>query len=122
MVDAALGHIRILEDLDFDTIKISLKAFDVPTTVAAYRLMATKVNYPFHLGITEAGLTESGSIRSAVGLGILLNEGLGDTMRVSLTDHPRRGSARRLRDSQGAQPARHDTHAHFLPHLRAHRG
>ncbi len=89
MVDAALGHIRILEDLDYDTIKVSLKAFDVPTTVAAYRLMATKVNYPFHLGITEAGLTESGSIRSAVGLGILLNEGLGDTVRVSLTDHPR---------------------------------
>ena len=89
MVEAALGHIRILEDLDYDTIKVSLKAFDVPTTVAAYRLMATKVNYPFHLGITEAGLTESGSIRSAVGLGILLNEGLGDTVRVSLTDHPR---------------------------------
>jgi (E)-4-hydroxy-3-methylbut-2-enyl-diphosphate synthase len=89
MVDAALGHIRILEDLDFDTIKISLKAFDVPTTVAAYRLMATRVSYPFHLGITEAGLTESGSIRSAVGLGILLGEGIGDTIRVSLTDHPR---------------------------------
>lgn len=89
MVDAALGHIRILEDLDYDMIKISLKAFDVPTTLAAYRLMATKVNYPFHLGITEAGLTESGSIRSSVGLGILLSEGLGDTIRISLTDHPR---------------------------------
>ncbi len=89
MVDAALGHIRILEELDFDTIKVSLKAFDVPTTVAAYRRLATLVNYPFHLGITEAGLTESGSIRSAVGLGILLNEGIGDTLRVSLTDHPR---------------------------------
>jgi (E)-4-hydroxy-3-methylbut-2-enyl-diphosphate synthase len=89
MVDAALGHIRILEDLDFDTIKVSLKAFDVPTTLAAYRRLATLVNYPFHLGITEAGLTESGSIRSAVGLGILLNEGIGDTIRVSLTDHPR---------------------------------
>jgi len=89
MVDAAIGHIRILEDLDFDMIKVSLKAFDVPTTLAAYRHMTTMVNYPFHLGITEAGLTESGSIRSAVGLGILLNEGLGDTIRVSLTDHPR---------------------------------
>lgn len=89
MVDAALGHIRILEDLDFDTIKVSLKAFDVPTTVAAYRRLATLVNYPFHLGITEAGLTESGAIRSAVGLGILLSEGIGDTLRVSLTDHPR---------------------------------
>jgi (E)-4-hydroxy-3-methylbut-2-enyl-diphosphate synthase len=89
MVDAAMGHIRILEDLDYDLIKISLKAFDVPTTVAAYRRMATLVTYPFHLGITEAGLTESGSIRSAVGLGILLNEGIGDTIRVSLTDHPK---------------------------------
>lgn len=89
MVEAALGHIRILENLDFDTIKVSLKAFDVPTTVAAYRRLATLVNYPFHLGITEAGLTESGSIRSAVGLGILLSEGIGDTLRVSLTDHPR---------------------------------
>lgn len=89
MVAAAMGHIRILEDLDFDLIKISLKAFDVPTTVAAYRRMAALVNYPFHLGITEAGLTESGAIRSAVGLGILLSEGLGDTIRVSLTDHPR---------------------------------
>lgn len=89
MVDAAMGHIKILEDLDFDMIKVSLKAFDVPTTVAAYRRMATMCNYPFHLGITEAGLTESGSIRSAVGLGILLNEGIGDTVRVSLTDHPR---------------------------------
>ncbi len=89
MVDAALGHIRILEDLDFDLIKVSLKAFDVPTTVAAYRRMATLVNYPLHLGITEAGLTESGAIRSAVGLGILLSEGIGDTIRISLTDHPR---------------------------------
>ena len=89
MVGAAMGHVRILEDLDYDMIKVSLKAFDVPTTVAAYRRMATMVNYPFHLGITEAGLTESGSIRSAVGLGILLNEGLGDTIRISLTDHPR---------------------------------
>ena len=89
MVDAALGHIKILEELDFDMIKISLKAFDVPTTLAAYRRMATMTNYPFHLGITESGLTESGSIRSAVGMGILLNEGLGDTIRISLTDHPR---------------------------------
>lgn len=88
MVEAALGHIRILEDQDFDLIKVSLKAFDVPTTVEAYRLMAEKVNYPFHLGITEAGPPRTGSIRSAVGLGILLYEGLGDTIRVSLTGDP----------------------------------
>jgi len=88
MVEAALGHIRILEDLDFDLIKVSLKAFDVPTTVEAYRLMAERVSYPFHLGITEAGTPRTGSIRSAVGLGILLAEGLGDTIRVSLTGDP----------------------------------
>ncbi|MDO8691600.1 MAG: flavodoxin-dependent (E)-4-hydroxy-3-methylbut-2-enyl-diphosphate synthase [Dehalococcoidia bacterium] len=88
MVEAALQHIRILEDLDFDLIKVSLKAFDVPTTVEAYRLMAEKVSYPFHLGITEAGLPRTGAIRSAVGLGILLAEGLGDTVRVSLTGDP----------------------------------
>lgn len=88
MVEAALGHIRILEDMNFDLIKVSLKAFDVLTTVAAYRLMAEQVNYPLHLGITEAGTPRSGSIRSAVGLGILLYEGLGDTIRVSLTGDP----------------------------------
>jgi (E)-4-hydroxy-3-methylbut-2-enyl-diphosphate synthase len=88
MVDAALGHIRLLEALDFDLIKVSLKAFDVPTTVAAYRLMAGLVPYPLHLGITEAGRPWAGSIRSAVGLGILLFEGLGDTIRVSLTGDP----------------------------------
>lgn len=88
MVEAALGHIRILEELDFDLIKVSLKAFDVPTTVEAYRQMAEKVSYPFHLGITEAGPPRTGSIRSAVGLGILLHEGLGDTIRVSLTGDP----------------------------------
>jgi len=88
MVEAALGHIRILEDLDFDLIKVSLKAFDVPATVAAYRLIADKVPYPLHLGITEAGTPWAGSIRSAVGLGILLFEGLGDTIRVSLTGDP----------------------------------
>ena len=85
MVDAALGEIRLLESLDFDLIKVSLKAFDVPTTVEAYRAIARKMPYPLHLGITEAGLPWAGSIRSAVGLGILLHEGIGDTIRVSLT-------------------------------------
>lgn len=88
MVDAALGHIHILESLDFDLIKVSLKAFDVPTTVSAYRIIADRVPYPLHLGITEAGRPWAGGIRSAVGLGILLHEGLGDTIRVSLTGDP----------------------------------
>jgi len=85
MVQAALGEVTLLEDLDFDLIKVSMKAFDVPTTVEAYRAVAARVPYPLHLGITEAGLPGSGSIRSAVGLGILLYEGIGDTLRVSLT-------------------------------------
>jgi len=89
MVEAAMRHVRILEALDFNLIKISLKAFDVPTTVEAYRLMAKKVVYPLHIGITESGTPRQGMIRSSVGIGILLNEGLGDTLRVSLTGHPR---------------------------------
>ncbi len=85
MVDAAMDEIKMLESLDFDLIKVSLKAFDVPTTVEAYQAIANKMPYPLHLGITEAGLPWAGAIRSAVGLGILLYEGIGDTMRVSLT-------------------------------------
>lgn len=88
MVDAAVRHIRILEDLGFDLIKVSLKAFDVPTMVEAYRRMASLVDYPFHLGVTEAGTPFAGSIRSAVGIGILLAEGIGDTIRISLTGDP----------------------------------
>jgi (E)-4-hydroxy-3-methylbut-2-enyl-diphosphate synthase len=89
MVEAALRHVRILEDLDFDLIKVSLKAFDVPTTLEAYREIAQRIPYPLHIGITEAGTPRQGMIRSAVGIGILLEEGLGDTLRVSLTSHPR---------------------------------
>ena len=88
MVDTGLWEIGILEDLDFDLIKISLKAFDIDTTIEAYRRMATIVPYPFHLGITEAGTAKAGSIRSAIGLGTLLYEGIGDTIRVSLSDEP----------------------------------
>jgi (E)-4-hydroxy-3-methylbut-2-enyl-diphosphate synthase len=88
MVEAAMRHIRILESLEFNLIKVSLKAFDVPTTLEAYRLMAEKVDYPLHIGITEAGTPRQGMLRSAVGIGILLNEGLGDTLRVSLTGNP----------------------------------
>lgn len=88
MVQTGLWEIGILEDLDFDLIKISLKAFDIDTTVESYRKMAKLVPYPFHLGITESGTAKSGSIRSSIGLGILLYEGIGDTIRVSLSDEP----------------------------------
>ena len=88
MVQTGLWEIGILEDLDFDLIKISLKAFDIDTTVEAYRKMAKLVPYPLHLGITESGTAKSGSIRSSIGLGILLYEGIGDTIRVSLSDDP----------------------------------
>ncbi len=87
-VESALSQVKILEDLDFDQILISLKFSDVPRTVEAYRLMAEKSNYPLHLGITEAGTVGVGTIKSAVGLGILLEEGIGDTIRVSLTGDP----------------------------------
>jgi (E)-4-hydroxy-3-methylbut-2-enyl-diphosphate synthase len=79
----------LLESLDFDLIKVSLKAFDVPTTVEAYQDIAPKIPYPLHIGITEAGLPRTGVIRSAVGIGTLLYLGIGDTIRVSLTAHPR---------------------------------
>lgn len=88
IVESAFGHIRILEDLNFRDIKVSLKASDVMTTVSAYRLFSQKSDYPLHIGISEAGTLFSGTIKSSVGLGILLAEGLGDTMRVSLTADP----------------------------------
>ena len=88
LVESALMHVHILEDLSFYDMKISLKAHDVPLTLAAYRLMSQKVNYPLHLGITEAGTQTSGLIKSAVGIGALLAEGIGDTIRVSLTGDP----------------------------------
>jgi (E)-4-hydroxy-3-methylbut-2-enyl-diphosphate synthase len=88
MVEAAWRHIHILEDLQYRNIKISLKAHDVPLTVDAYRLLAGQCDYPLHLGITEAGTVHSGIIKSAVGIGTLLAEGIGDTIRVSLTGEP----------------------------------
>ncbi len=88
MVDMALEQIKLMESLDFNLIKVSLKAFDVPVTVQAYRLIANKIPYPLHLGITEAGPPQTGIIRSAVGIGILLEQGIGDTIRVSLSAHP----------------------------------
>lgn len=88
MVDSAMGHIKMLEDLNFTEIKVSLKASNVPLTVNAYRLLADKVDYPFHIGVSEAGTRWAGTIKSAVGLGVLLHDGIGDTVRVSLTDDP----------------------------------
>ncbi|HEY3127754.1 MAG TPA: flavodoxin-dependent (E)-4-hydroxy-3-methylbut-2-enyl-diphosphate synthase, partial [Candidatus Limnocylindria bacterium] len=88
MVDLALSEIKILEDLDFDDIVVSVKAFDVPTMVAAYRRLAKAVPYPLHLGVTEAGTLVAGSIRSAAGMSVLLYEGIGDTIRISLSEDP----------------------------------
>ncbi|HMM21600.1 MAG TPA: flavodoxin-dependent (E)-4-hydroxy-3-methylbut-2-enyl-diphosphate synthase [Selenomonadales bacterium] len=88
MVESALSHVAILEELDFYDIKISLKANDVPMTIEAYRLMSDAVDFPLHLGITEAGTVTSGIIKSAVGIGALLAQGIGDTLRVSLTGDP----------------------------------
>ncbi|NOR14456.1 MAG: flavodoxin-dependent (E)-4-hydroxy-3-methylbut-2-enyl-diphosphate synthase, partial [Candidatus Aminicenantes bacterium] len=88
MVESALQHVQLLEDLDFPWIKISLKASDIGRTLKAYQLLAEKVDYPFHAGITEAGTLLSGSVKSAAGLTLLLGQGLVDTLRVSLTAAP----------------------------------
>jgi (E)-4-hydroxy-3-methylbut-2-enyl-diphosphate synthase len=88
MVNTALWEIAILEDMNFDQIKISVKGFDVPMTIDAYSRLSKLVEYPLHLGITEAGTPLNGSIRSAVGLGTLLSMGIGDTIRVSLAGDP----------------------------------
>jgi (E)-4-hydroxy-3-methylbut-2-enyl-diphosphate synthase len=88
MVESALEQVRLLESLDFDLIKVSLKASDVPTTIEAYRDIAEKIPYPLHIGITEAGTPKTGVIRSSVGIGALLYMGIGDTIRVSLTAPP----------------------------------
>jgi (E)-4-hydroxy-3-methylbut-2-enyl-diphosphate synthase len=89
MVESALEHVKILEDLDYNNIVISLKGTDIKMTVDAYSLMSKKVNYPLHVGITHSGTLFDGSIRSAIGVGSLLLNGIGDTMRISLTDDPR---------------------------------
>ena len=88
MVESGLRHIRILEDVSYHEIKISLKASNAPMMIEAYRMLADKVDYPFHLGVTEAGTPAVGTIKSAVGLGTLLAEGIGDTIRVSLAADP----------------------------------
>jgi len=88
MVESALGHARILEELDFHDIAISLKASSVPMTIEAYRLISEKTDYPLHIGVTEAGTVFSGTVKSAAALGCLLAEGIGDTIRISLTGDP----------------------------------
>jgi (E)-4-hydroxy-3-methylbut-2-enyl-diphosphate synthase len=88
MVESALDHLRLLEDLGFTDTIVSLKSSNVRLTVAAYRRLARQVDYPFHLGITEAGTQFSGTVKSCVGMGVLLAEGIGDTLRVSLAADP----------------------------------
>ena len=88
MVESALSHVRMLEDRGFYDTKISLKSSSVLDTIAAYRLLARSCDYPLHIGVTEAGGLMRGTVKSAVGLGILLHEGIGDTLRVSLTADP----------------------------------
>ena len=88
LVESAVNNIKILEDNDFFNIKVSVKASDVFLAMAAYRSLSTLIDYPLHLGITEAGSKRAGSIKSAIGIGSLLYEGIGDTIRVSLSDNP----------------------------------
>ena len=88
MVESAMAHIRLFETLGFDQIKISLKSSNVMNTIRAYELLSEKVEYPLHLGVTEAGTLISGTVKSAIGIGYLLAEGIGDTFRVSLTRDP----------------------------------
>lgn len=88
LVESALSHVKILEDIKFRDIKIAVKASNVGDMIAAYRLLSKKVNYPLHLGVTEAGTLLAGAIKSALGIGTLLSEGIGDTIRVSLTADP----------------------------------
>jgi (E)-4-hydroxy-3-methylbut-2-enyl-diphosphate synthase len=88
LVEAALEEVRLLESLDFYEFKISVKSSHVPTMIRAYRMLSEKVEYPLHLGVTEAGTVFAGSIKSAVGIGTLLAEGIGDTIRVSLSSDP----------------------------------
>ena len=88
MVESALNHVRLLEQAGFSDTIISLKASNVPNTLAAYQLIARQVDYPLHVGVTEAGMDLSGVVKSAIGIGALLAQGIGDTIRVSLTGDP----------------------------------
>ena len=87
-MDSALYHVSLIERYDYDQVAISIKSSNVPTMIEAYRLAASQCDYPLHLGVTEAGTARMGLIKSAVGIGSLLCDGIGDTIRVSLTDDP----------------------------------
>ncbi len=118
LVEAALEEVRQLEALEFYDFKISVKSSHVPTMIRAYRMLSAKVPYPLHLGVTEAGTPFSGSIKSAVGMGALLVDGIGDTIRVSLTADPVEEPKTALRDPQGARPARARPGDDRVPELR----
>ena len=119
MVESALNHAKILEDHDFFEFKISVKASDVFLAVAAYQALAEACDYPLHLGITEAGGLRTGTVKSSIGLGMLLWSGIGDTdPRLALGRSGRRGEGR-LRDAEVAQPAPSRRQPDLLPVLRA---
>jgi len=88
LVESAYGYVKLLEEMDFDNMVVSLKVSNVPGTVEAYRLLSNKCDYPLHIGVTEAGTIIGGTIKNSMGIGILINEGIGDTLRVSLTADP----------------------------------
>ena len=119
LVVEALEQVELLEKLDYRDFKISVKSSSVPTMIRAYRMLSERVPYPLHLGVTEAGTPFSGTIKSSIGLGSLLMDGIGDTVRVSLTADPVGGGQGRLRDSQGARPARARPRDDRVPLVRA---
>ena len=88
LVESAYEHVKLLEDLNFNNMVVSLKVSNVPDTIKAYKLLSEKCDYPLHIGVTEAGTLLGGTIKNSMGIGILLNEGIGDTLRVSLTSNP----------------------------------
>ena len=88
LVESAYEHVKLLEELDFNNMVVSLKVSNVPDTVKAYELLSQKCDYPLHIGVTEAGTLLGGTVKNSMGIGILLNEGIGDTLRVSLTSNP----------------------------------
>ena len=88
LVESALGKVKLIEDMGYDNLVISIKSSDVMMCVKAHQLISTRTNYPLHVGITEAGTLISGNIKSSIGLGLILNQGIGDTIRVSLTGDP----------------------------------
>ena len=120
LVESAMGHVHLLNQFDFDDICISVKCSDVPLTMAAYRLLAERTDYPLHLGVTEAGTPSMGLIKSAMGIGGLLCLGIGDTLRVTLTADPVEEifAAKKILKAAGLR--RGGRQPDRLPHLRPH--